>query len=68
MKAVSYQEPHEFAATWVPDPGPGQVRLLTSGRGRTCGISTHVLEFSDHAHAPSLLRDDPACLKAALAP
>ena len=70
MKAVVYRVPHEFAVTSVPDPepGPGKVRLLTSGRGRTCGIVTHVLALDDPARALSLLRDGPACLEAVLAP
>lgn len=70
MKAVAYQVPHEFTVTSVPDPGPGpsEVRLLASGRGRTCGTLTHVLELDDHARGLSLLRNGPACLKAVLAP
>jgi D-arabinitol dehydrogenase (NADP+) len=44
------------------------LRLLGSGRVRTDGILTHVLELGEYGRALSLLRDDPACLKAALAP
>ena len=70
MKAVVYQVGPEFAATSVPDPRPGtgEVRLLTSGRGRTCGIVTDVLELDDCARVPSPLRDGHACLKAVHAP
>ncbi len=67
MKAVVYQVPYEFAVTAVPDRRPGEVRLLTSDRGRTCGRVTQVLELDDPG-ALSLLRDGPAWLKAVLAP
>ena len=68
MKAVVYQVPREFAAT--PEPGPGsgsgRVRLPRSGHGRPRRIATQMLEL--HAHALSALVDNPAGLKAVLAP
>ena len=44
------------------------LRLLSTGRVRTDGILTHVLELEEYGRGLSLLRDDPTCLKAALAP
>jgi hypothetical protein len=34
MKAVVYEVPCGLAVTPAPDPGPGEGRLLASGRGR----------------------------------
>jgi D-arabinitol dehydrogenase (NADP+) len=44
------------------------LRLLSTGRVRTDGILTHVLELEEYGRGLSLLRNDPTCLKAALAP
>jgi hypothetical protein len=72
MKAVVYQVPREFAVTSAPDPGPdpglAEVRLRTSGRGRTRAIAMHVPELDDRARALSPFRDGAADLKAVLAP
>jgi hypothetical protein len=70
MKAVVYQVPREFAATPEPGPGsgPGRVRLRRSGHGHPRIIATQMLELDEHAHALSALVDNPADLKAVLAP
>jgi hypothetical protein len=44
------------------------LRLLGSGRVRTDGIVTHVLGLAEYGRALTLLRDEPSCLKATLAP
>lgn len=44
------------------------LRLLRSGRIRTDGIITHVLPLGDYGRALDLLREDPTCLKAVIAP
>jgi hypothetical protein len=73
MKPVVYEATREFAATSVhhPEPGPGEVPLRVE-MARAHGTSSHrhpgtPFSADDYAGALSVLRHDPACLKA-LAP
>ena len=61
-KAVAYQVPREFAVTPAPDPELCPWELLRVEKAGICGTEPTACVVH------GLLRDDPACLKAALAP